>query len=979
MGIHFVIEESEMFKQMFQRALTPIVAMALAACGSGGGPEGLTVLSSGEMVVASGSGQKGPFIAGSTVTLNILTPSTFVYQVDASTAVIKRTLSKVPVLSQTGKSFTLETDNSGVFKTEALVFLSNENLVQASVEGFYYDEITGVRSTSPIALRGIIDISKTSLNVNILTDLSRARILKLARDRANCLPTTQTTIACNLTSLDLTSIIEKAEGEVLAAFNVPANALGAESKRFADMNFKNIANAGMLTSPSAADQLLLAISSLVMQIGDEGAGVTEFINAFEEDLANDGILNSAELKTQIARASSTVNFSQVARNMNAFYKTNKYVAANLQKWVDPSGGVVGVIAGKTDFYNLTAGVFTKEYTSASQIYKATSSLGNCLQLVSSNAPSTLTVGSGTPTLPTSIAPLAISAPVYVAANASVNYSIATKPTNYSGSTKVVAWDATATNTCALPTGTTAGTVPSSAMGLYYFAATPPGLNNFTTKFIADFGKCFNLTVTNRVKSSDLSNPDIPQVTDINDLCKGLAGSPTQDYLHNGYSAGQHFYWLLSDGSMSKTARITEVKVTDYFVAKNGQPAAKLLFKFMDRYNRMSSWGVYATQDSSLLSSETSGWYNLGNRQPVDINLMVGARKYTTIPIKLTTADRNLNEVKIMYRLGFLPIIRADGPGVVLPDNRKLMAVKVEGPGLPSAGLIFIPPLQKGQSDFDFSNSEGTLPDGRPENQLKRCNFQPTVTGSAVPASCPLVWVGQSPWLSPNTITSTTKVSELRYPSLPNTVPAYGYSPTGLSLGASPSAATLGGNLMTQGTEYQFSLYYTGSTVPVYVYTKRLNTSMPSLSDVHAMSWVNLNTVAETNIQNLTGTSPFEALRPGPNQTTLDISWTGHQMNALEVTSINTNLQRAHYPRATPSDAVARGLSYGTLAPQLDQDGVSLPMQWSELRDNVTGEPITTVTGTSTPTSNLSRTLSFSLRTWDGSWKSQDYLIETSAR
>ena len=955
----------------------------------GRGPIGLSVSPNGDMTVASGSAQKGPFIAGSTVTLNVLSPSTFVYQVDASGLTVSRITSKVPVLSQTGKSFTLETDNSGIFKTDGLVFTTNENLVQASVDGYYFDEITGARSTSPLALRGVIDISKTSLNVNILTDLSRARILKLAREACPT-PLSTATAACTLTSDQLSAVIDKAEREVLTAFNVPTGALGTQQKRFADMNFKNIANTGILSSPSAADQLLLSISALVMQIGREAGGVTEFINAFEADIEDDGLLGNADLKNMISRASTTVSFSKVAQNMNAFYKTNKYVAADLQKWVDPSGGVLGVIAGQSEFYNLSVGAFTKQYPSTNQSYKASGPNGNCLQVVSKDASSILTVGS-TSTAPTTT----LSTPVYVASNTTVTYSVATTPTNFNGSAKVVAWDATALNSCALPTGTLAGTVPSIASGIYYFAATPPGLSNFTTKFIADFGKCFNLTVTNRVRASDLSNPDMPEATDVSDLCKPLAGSPSQSYLNNGYNAGQQFYWLLSDGSMSKTARITEVDVTDYYVGKNGQPVAKMLFKFMDRYNRMSSLGVYATQDGNLLSSNTSGWYNMGNQQPVDINLLVGARKYTSIPLRLAT-DRTLNDVKIMYRSAFIPSIRADGPGMVLPDNRKLTAVKVEGPGLPLAGLVYIPPLQKGQTDFDFSNMEGTLPDGRPQNQLKRCGFQPVPTAGvwpAVPATCGINWVGATPWLAPNTVpTSTTKVSDLRY-TLPTTVPSFGSAaPAGISLPTLTinSVVVTAGQLMTKGTEYQFSLYYDNNSTPVYVYTKRLNTSMPTFNEVHAMNWINLETVGTVgtvgavNIQNLSGTNAFEGLRPGPNQTTLDVSWTGQLMNALEVTSINTNLQRAHYPRATPGDAVARGLSYGTLAPQLDQDGISLPMQWSEGKDSLTGEPIISVTSTTTPpvvsaTPNLSRTISFSLRTWDGSWKSQDYFIETYPR
>lgn len=936
----------------------------VAACGSGGGtPPGLTVLPNGDMTIANGSAQKGPFIAGSTVTLNVLSPSTFIYQINPgpSGSSISSTTYKLPVLSQVGKTFTLETDSQGVFDSKSLAFAATENLMQVSVEGYYFDEISGLRSSDQIALRGIIDVSKTQLNVNILTDLSRARIVKLARTLCPT-PASTATTACVLSSAQLSAIIEQAEREVLQAFNVPVALLGSPQKRFADMNFKNIADTSLVTAPRPEDHLLLAISALVMQIGQEGSGVTEFTNAFEADLEADGVLNTSELKERIARASATVNFSQVARNMNAFYKTNKYASVDLQKWVDPSGGVVGVIAGQSDFYNLTPTTFNKIYTSAEQPFKASGVNGSCLQLVSSNASSSLkVVGTTTTTTPNTSAR---STAVYVPKDATVKLSITSTPTSLSGQARVIASDAPALPTTAAPNPCPVNveTIPAF-VGVYYFAATPPGLNNFANKFIADFAKCFNLTVTNRVRATDLSNPDIPEATEINDVCKPLAGSPSLNYLHNGYNAGQQWYWLLSDGAMSKTARITEMDVTDYYVSKNGQPVALVWFSYVDRYNRKGSMIVVASLDGNSISSDSAGWYNTGNRQPVDINLLVGVRKYTYMPLKLAT-DRPLTDVKIKYNSGFLPIIRADGPGMTL-NGSTLTAVKVTGPGLPAAGLVYVPPLQKGQKDFDFSNMEGILPARNTDSrQLKRCGFQPAAPVNGVyppmPASCQVTWIATSGWSSP---TAGTKMIDLVFPA-----PASGFG--NVLTQSSTSLPTNGASLMTKGTEYLFSLYYGDNTTPQYEYTKRLLTSVPTFQEAHASKWVDLENVGTVNIPNLTGLNAFEPLRPVANQTTLDISWLGHVMNSVEVSSINTNLQRAFYPRATPGDTVARGLNYGTLAPQLDQDGIPLEMQWTQAR-NSNGTP-------NLADLNLSRTISLGLRTWDGSWKSQDYLIQTSA-
>jgi hypothetical protein len=940
---------------MINRNVNTLASIALCAviagCGSGGGsPSGLSFLPNGDMSIANGSAQKGPFIAGSTVTLNVLTQSTFTYESNggAPGTIIRSSEYKRPVLSQTGKSFTLETNNLGVFDISSLAFSPTQNLMQVSVEGYYFDEITGVRSSDQIALRGIFDVSSTNLNVNILTDLSRARIVQLARTFC---PTP--TVACTLTAAQITSSIEQAEREVLQAFNVPIHLLGSPQKRFADMNFKNIADSGFMSPTKPEDQLLLAISALVMQIGQEGSGITEFINAFESDIADNGVLNGNDLKQQIARASSTVNFSRVAQNMNSFYKTNKYVSADMQKWVDPSGGVVGVIAGQTDFYNVTTSSFNRPYTSSTQSFRGTGANGSCLQLIASNASSRLTVNGSPRDLTT-----ATSLAVYVPKDTSVTFSVTSTPTSLSGQARVVSSDALGLNSCPAVVQTASG-----SMGVYHFAATPPGLNNFGNKFIADFAKCFNLTPTNRIRVSNLSNPDIPEATQINELCTPLAGSPAVSYLNNGYNAGQQFYWLLADGALSKNARITEMDVTDYFVGRNGQQVAKILFQYVDRFNRKGTWHVFATQDGNFLSSDTSGWYNTGNRQPVDINMLVGARRYTSLPLQLNTTPRPITDVKIQYRSAFLPIIRADGPGVTLQNGSKLTAVRVTGPGLPAAGLVYIPPLQKGQKDFDFSNMEGTLPDGRPQHQLKRCGWQPTPTNGvwpAVPAVCPLNWVAVSNWIAPN---SATTFGQLAYaePGLNSLFSSGNLLPN------NPTA------LMTRGTEYQFSLFYGNSSTPEYVYTKRLNTSVPTIAEAHASPWLNLESVGNVNLLSLSGNNAFESLRPQDNQFTLDISWSGHRMNSLEVTSINTNLQIPHYPRASPGDVVARGLTYGTLAPQLDQDGIPQKMQWTG-STNPDGTP----NMTQTPL-NLFRNISLSLRTWDGSWKSQDFQIETFSR
>jgi len=963
-----------------QTLLIACSVLFLAACG-GGSPSGLTVLPNGDLTVASGSAQKGPFIAGSTVTLNTLTDTSPNPAAAASSAT-------KPFLAPSGKSFTLETDSTGTFDSTALTFSATEKFIQANVEGYFFDEITGLRSDDYIALRGVVDITTQKLQINILTDLAKARTVKLARDQvALCKITTAATANvaavlsadCSLTSAEFTLARTQAEKEVLQAFNIPIRLLGDTFTSFANMNFKNIANTGFLSSSAPSDQVLLALSALVVQIGKDGAGITEFINAFEADLAADGRLDDADLKAQISRASSTVNFLMVARNMNAYYKSTKYVAADLQKWVDPSGGVNGVIAAQTEYYNMDTTKTTATYTTSPM---SVTGLGNgtCLAMSTVNATSQLiaTVGTTITTVPSNTS-------YFIPAGVKPNLQLSSKPNSLNGQAKVMMWDATS-NTAAGCT-ITATTVQT---GIYFFAATPSNLNLFATKFISDFAKCFNLTATNRVKSVDLSNPDIPAVTNVDDLCKPLAGSATKEYVNNGYKSGQQYYYLLADGGMTKTAKVTAMDVIDYYVGRDGQQVARILFTYMDRYNKKGVMPVYVTQDSSLTSTDTAGWYNTGNQQPIDINLMVGQRKYVSIPLK--TADKavtkdapavsgtkTLANIRVRYQSAFLPAINSKGPGTVLANGSRLSAVVITGPGLPTEGLVYIPPLQSGQVNFDFSNLTGTLPGNTPANQQPRCGYTPQfITVPGVPASapsttvltpskssCELNWVGQTTWATP-------------FPATPTPPKLVTTQPTG-SIWLPNNAW----NLMTAGTEYLFKLYYGTSTTPTYTYTKRLNTSMPDLTKADSETWVILDNVGGVSLKSAVETAgttpnPFEAFRPQPGQTSMKVTWAGQVQNSIEISSINTNLQMAHYPRATPGDSVARGYAEGTLVPQLNQDGVEREMQWTANVDDTTQQPVTGTGLTTDMTLQLSRTISMSYRTWDGSWKSQDYLFLTNS-
>ena len=108
----------------------------------------------------SGKVQKGPFVTGTTITVNELNAS----------------------LGQTGKAFT-----SSITSDDGSFGLSNvemgSNLALLSANGFYYNEVLGQLSSAQITLQALADLSsEETVNVNVLTHITKARIEKLVAD-----------------------------------------------------------------------------------------------------------------------------------------------------------------------------------------------------------------------------------------------------------------------------------------------------------------------------------------------------------------------------------------------------------------------------------------------------------------------------------------------------------------------------------------------------------------------------------------------------------------------------------------------------------------------------------------------------------------------------------------------------------------------------------------------------------------------------
>ena len=229
-----------------------LVTLFLAACGDDNKNAGGTV-EDGEVVAIvdktiSGVSQKGPFVNGSSVTVQELNGKT---------------------LAQTGLGFEGKIKNDlGEFTVKVNKLESQYALLKAN--GYYRNEVTGDKSKGLVTLYALTDLSnRDEVNVNLLTHLAYERSLYLA----------------TVDTLSVAKAKKQAEAEIFKSFGIEGNFAAAE-----DLNIFGA------DDQSAA---LLAVSILMQSDLSEG-DFSERLADYAADIESDGIWNDAKTATEIA-------------------------------------------------------------------------------------------------------------------------------------------------------------------------------------------------------------------------------------------------------------------------------------------------------------------------------------------------------------------------------------------------------------------------------------------------------------------------------------------------------------------------------------------------------------------------------------------------------------------------------------------------------------------------------------------------------
>lgn len=239
----------------------------------------------------SGSVQKGPFSQGTSITIQALDDN----------------------LNPTGRNYSTTTyDDFGAFSIGSEI---ESRYVEIIADGYYYNEVAGSLSKSPITLRSISDLSEEGqTNINLLTTLESGRIRYLVSNDGKAMSEAR----------------QQAEQELYDIFNIPLE-VGDSGFDKADISKAGDGNA-----------VLLAISATLQSTRTE-AELSELIAKISSEMQNTGTLGKSDLSEQIRQGGIGLDYVQIRSNLIARYEQlgqHGYEIPNFEDFMDINGNGV---------------------------------------------------------------------------------------------------------------------------------------------------------------------------------------------------------------------------------------------------------------------------------------------------------------------------------------------------------------------------------------------------------------------------------------------------------------------------------------------------------------------------------------------------------------------------------------------------------------------------------------------------------------
>lgn len=247
----------------------------------------------------NGKVEKGPFLKGSTVTLQPLDSK----------------------FNQIGKMFSATiTDDEGNFDFGAIELTSPYVLL--TTNGFFYDEVEDHKSHAPITLQAIVDLSDHStVNVNILTHLKKDRLKKLVEKGSSYLDANK-----------------QAQTELLSNFGL---------QKYADTDVSQFS----ITAGTDEAAALIVVSSALLE-GRSEAELTEELTSMSQDLTSSGKLSDKKLKAYRKKTTNMLyRYADIQKHIVGRYNElgKEVTVKDLSRYVDwDNDGIAGNEFGDFD-------------------------------------------------------------------------------------------------------------------------------------------------------------------------------------------------------------------------------------------------------------------------------------------------------------------------------------------------------------------------------------------------------------------------------------------------------------------------------------------------------------------------------------------------------------------------------------------------------------------------------------------------------
>lgn len=239
----------------------------------------------------SGVVQKGPFLNGTNISIYTLNEN----------------------MGQTGETFSTQiSDNAGSFSISNIGLSSN--FVEFVATGFYYNEVTDETSGSQLTLLGLANLSDhTTLNVNIITHLTKNRIITLMEE-----------------GRIFAGAKEQACRELLDIFS---------------FEYNDVRDAELLDiSTNSEDNAMLLAISLIVQGQKRDADLSEFMANVVQDFSVDGTLDNDALKTELINEAVFLDGESIRQNL-----LNRYDGMGLDADIPPFEKYLEEFIEKTDY------------------------------------------------------------------------------------------------------------------------------------------------------------------------------------------------------------------------------------------------------------------------------------------------------------------------------------------------------------------------------------------------------------------------------------------------------------------------------------------------------------------------------------------------------------------------------------------------------------------------------------------------------